>query len=376
MPLGRRQRVATVGAAAVATALSLAACSSSSSSSTPASSGSGSATSSASSSSGAALSGTLNGSGSTLQPTFQEAAISGLQVGPVRHDGQLRCRRLGQGAHGPGLGGGQLRGLGLADPRRRDGELQGQDGALLPRRDRPDHGVVQSVRPQQAAAAVGAGHREHLPGQDHDAGTTRRSRRTTPVSPCPAPRSPSPSAPTPRAPPRTSPCSSSTATGSGWTLGSSSTIKWPSTARAGNGNGGVASIIKSTPGAIGYVDYSDAKASGLTFASIKNKAGNYVAPSVVVGLRRRGQGHRQAQPYVPRGLGAGRQRVPDHLLSHGSWSTRPSRTRTTRPCSRRTSATCSEPASKLLHSSGLRAAAVQPRPDGHRRSSARSECRY
>ena len=41
----------------------------------------------------------------------------------------------------------------------------------------------------------------------------------------------------------------------------------------------MAQIIKSTPGAIGYVDYADAKASGLTFASVKNKAGNYVAPS-------------------------------------------------------------------------------------------------
>jgi phosphate transport system substrate-binding protein len=64
-----------------------------------------------------------------------------------------------------------------------------------------------------------------------------------------------------------------------WTLGSSSTIKWPSTARAGAGNAGVAQIVKSTPGAIGYVDYADAKATGLTFASVKNKAGNYVAPS-------------------------------------------------------------------------------------------------
>src|SRR5271157_2879671 len=63
MPFGRRQRVAMVGAAAVATALGLAACSSSSSSSTPASSG-------------AKLSGTLNGSGSTFQTTFQETAIS------------------------------------------------------------------------------------------------------------------------------------------------------------------------------------------------------------------------------------------------------------------------------------------------------------
>jgi phosphate transport system substrate-binding protein len=71
-----------------------------------------------------------------------------------------------------------------------------------------------------------------------------------------------------------------TAAPSVWTLGSSSTIKWPGTARAGNGNGGVASIVKSTPGAIGYVDYSDAKGAGLTYASIKNKDGNYVAPSV------------------------------------------------------------------------------------------------
>ena len=70
------------------------------------------------------------------------------------------------------------------------------------------------------------------------------------------------------------------AAGSAWTLGNSSIIKWPSIAHAGNGNSGVAQIIKSTPGAIGYVDYATAKASRLTFASIKNKDGSYVAPSV------------------------------------------------------------------------------------------------
>jgi phosphate transport system substrate-binding protein len=64
-----------------------------------------------------------------------------------------------------------------------------------------------------------------------------------------------------------------------WKLGSSSTINWPANSRGGNGNGGVASIVKSTPGAIGYVDYADAKASGLTFASVKNSAGSYIAPS-------------------------------------------------------------------------------------------------
>jgi phosphate transport system substrate-binding protein len=65
-----------------------------------------------------------------------------------------------------------------------------------------------------------------------------------------------------------------------WTLGTSSTINWPSSSVGGNGNGGVASIIKSTSGAVGYVDYADAKASGLTFASVENSAGNFIAPSV------------------------------------------------------------------------------------------------
>ena len=64
-----------------------------------------------------------------------------------------------------------------------------------------------------------------------------------------------------------------------WKLGTDSTINWPATSRGGNGNGGVAQIVKSTPGAVGYVDYADAKASGLTFASVKNKAGQYVAPT-------------------------------------------------------------------------------------------------
>jgi phosphate transport system substrate-binding protein len=66
---------------------------------------------------------------------------------------------------------------------------------------------------------------------------------------------------------------------SDWKLGTSSTISWPSSAHGGNGNGGVAQIVKTTPGAIGYVDYADAKAAGLTFASVKNSAGSYIAPS-------------------------------------------------------------------------------------------------
>ena len=38
--------------------------------------------------------------------------------------------------------------------------------------------------------------------------------------------------------------------------------------------------MKSTDGAVGYVDYSDAVASDLKLASIKNAAGTYVAPTL------------------------------------------------------------------------------------------------
>src|SRR5262249_49788053 len=61
-----------------------------------------------------------------------------------------------------------------------------------------------------------------------------------------------------------------------WKLKSGSTIEWPADTQAGNGNGGVAQIIKSTKGAIGYVDLPDAKAAQLKFASVKNQAGKFI----------------------------------------------------------------------------------------------------
>ena len=61
-----------------------------------------------------------------------------------------------------------------------------------------------------------------------------------------------------------------------WTLGSAKTINWAGNTVAGNGNTGVANAIKGKSGAIGYVDYSDAKAAGLVWAKVKNEAGSYV----------------------------------------------------------------------------------------------------
>jgi len=64
-----------------------------------------------------------------------------------------------------------------------------------------------------------------------------------------------------------------------WTLKSGSTVEWSPDTQAGNGNNGVAQIVKQTKGAIGYVDLSDAKASQLKSAQIKNKAGKFVEPT-------------------------------------------------------------------------------------------------
>jgi phosphate transport system substrate-binding protein len=61
-----------------------------------------------------------------------------------------------------------------------------------------------------------------------------------------------------------------------WTLGADSTIEWPADTQAGEGNSGVAQLVASTDGAIGYVDLSDAVDADLTFAAIQNKAGVYV----------------------------------------------------------------------------------------------------
>lgn len=72
-----------------------------------------------------------------------------------------------------------------------------------------------------------------------------------------------------------------------WKLGKGDTVAWPASTQAGNGNQGVAQLVgtgsgatKGTNGAIGYVDFSDAKAIGLATASIKNSAGEFVEPSL------------------------------------------------------------------------------------------------
>lgn len=56
-------------------------------------------------------------------------------------------------------------------------------------------------------------------------------------------------------------------------------VPWP-VGLGGKGNDGVAGQVKQTPGGVGYVELAYAKQNNLTFASIKNAAGNFVEPSV------------------------------------------------------------------------------------------------
>ncbi len=277
MPLGRRQRVATVGIAAVATALGLAACSSSSSSSAATSSSSSSSAASSASSS-AALTGTLNGSGSTFQTTYQEAAISAFKSVQPSMTVNYGSGGSGKGRSDLASGVTNYAGSDSPIPASEMSSFNGKTVLYFPVVIGPitlSYNLSGLSKPLQLTPTVIADiFQAKITKWNDSAIAAINPGVTLPSTPITlAVRSDS---------------SGTTqnftlflkdAVPSVWTLGSSSTIKWPATARAGSGNGGVASIIKSTPGAIGYVDYADAKASGLTYASVQNKSGAYVAPS-------------------------------------------------------------------------------------------------
>jgi phosphate transport system substrate-binding protein len=62
-------------------------------------------------------------------------------------------------------------------------------------------------------------------------------------------------------------------------VGSGKDVPWP-TGTGAKGNAGVAGAIQQTTGAVGYVEQAYALQHNFTYASVKNKAGNYVAPSL------------------------------------------------------------------------------------------------
>jgi phosphate transport system substrate-binding protein len=62
-------------------------------------------------------------------------------------------------------------------------------------------------------------------------------------------------------------------------VGSGKDVPWP-TGTGAKGNAGVAGAIQQTTGAVGYVEQAYALQHNFTYASVKNKSGNYVVPTL------------------------------------------------------------------------------------------------
>ncbi|MSP59476.1 MAG: phosphate ABC transporter substrate-binding protein PstS [Myxococcales bacterium] len=62
-------------------------------------------------------------------------------------------------------------------------------------------------------------------------------------------------------------------------VGAGKSVKWP-VGLGGKGNEGVTGIVKSTPGAVGYIELAYASQNKLPVAALKNRAGDFVKPSV------------------------------------------------------------------------------------------------
>jgi phosphate transport system substrate-binding protein len=270
--------MAAASAAAVTT-LALAACSSSTTSpaATGSPTGTGTTPAAGATSTGAALSGTLNGSGSSFQNTFQQSAIQAFRS--VQPGMTVNYNSVGSGTGRTNLAAGvvQFAGSDSTIPSSEEPAFKGKTVLYFPVLVGPiamaynlsgvsnlklDPSVIAKIFSGKitkwndpALTSINSGTK--LPDQTITIAVRSDSSGTT----------------------QNFALFLETAAPNDWSLGTSSTVKWPSSARAGAQNTGVAQIVKTTPGALGYVDFSDAKATGLTMASVKNKDGNYVAPS-------------------------------------------------------------------------------------------------
>lgn len=61
--------------------------------------------------------------------------------------------------------------------------------------------------------------------------------------------------------------------------GTGKSVQWP-TGVGGNGNPGVAAFVAHQPGAIGYIELTYALLNRLSYASVRNRSGVYITPSI------------------------------------------------------------------------------------------------
>src|ERR1700691_4172723 len=271
----RRRQLATAGFAVVA--LALAACSSSSSSS-PTSSGTTTAPGSGASSSAAAVSGTIKAAGSTFQTNFQQSAISAFHA--INSNITIDYDPVGSGTGRSDLYSNTVLFAGSDSP------VPAKEASEVPA------GKTILYFPVQVGPIAIAYNLSGVTGLKLDATVLAgifSGKITTWNDPAIKALNPSASLPSRSINLEVRSDSSGTtanfsqylvdAAGGAWTLGTSSIISFPKSAHATDGGSAVAAAVKATSDSIGYVDFSTATATGLTAASIKNSAGDYVAPS-------------------------------------------------------------------------------------------------
>jgi phosphate transport system substrate-binding protein len=279
MQYRRRKQAVTAGVAVVAASVALAACSSSSSTSS-ASTGATSSSSASSSSGGSSssASGTIKAAGSTFQTNFQQSAISAFKA--VSPNITVDYDPVGSGTGRSDLYSNTVLFAGSDSP------VPSKEASEVPA------GKTILYFPVQVGPIAIAYNLSGVSGLKLDATTLAGIfQGTIKTWNDPAIKALNPSASLPSTTITLAVRSDSSGTtanfsqylvdaaGSAWKLGTASTITWPSTARAGDGGSAVAQIVKTTTGAIGYVDFSTASAASLSAASIKNSAGDFVAPS-------------------------------------------------------------------------------------------------
>jgi phosphate transport system substrate-binding protein len=275
MQLRGSKQIAAVGGAVAVALLAACSSSSSSSSSTPAT-GSSSPTGAATSSS-AAVSGTLNGAGSSFQNTFQQQAIQSFKS--VQSGVTVNYNSVGSGTGRTDLASGVVNFAGSDSPIPSSSlaSFKGKTVLYFPVVIGPIalaynlSGVSNLKLTPAVIAQIFSG---KITSWNNSAIKTINPGVNLPSTPITTAVRSDSSGTT-----QNFALFLQTAAPSDWSLGSSSTVKWPASARAGAQNAGVAQIVKSTSGAIGYVDYADVKAAGLVSASVQNSSGAYVAPS-------------------------------------------------------------------------------------------------
>ena len=95
-------------------------------------------------------------------------------------------------------------------------------------------------------------------------------------------------------------------------VGEGKDVQWP-VGTGAKGNAGVAGAVQQTQGAVGYVEQAYALEHNFTYASVRNKAGNFVAPNLASTSAAASEVTVPAESRDQNQQPGRRERLPDHL---------------------------------------------------------------